>query len=78
MDIHPSPVKNLLSIDLGVKSIDEAKVTLYNMFGQVVLTKIIQVKNGIITLQLATLSYGAYQANIQAGNQTFTKKIVKQ
>ncbi|OJJ14223.1 hypothetical protein BKI52_43935 [marine bacterium AO1-C] len=78
MNTYQDSVKHLLNIEVGIKTLENVKVTLYNMFGQAVLSTITNISNGKVTLKVATLSHGTYQAHIQTADRLVVKRVVKQ
>jgi len=78
MNTYQDSVKSLLNIEVGIKTLENVKVILYNMFGQVVLSTKTNISNGRLTLRVATLSQGTYQAHIHTNDQVLVKRVVKQ
>ncbi|HAS41131.1 MAG TPA: hypothetical protein DCS93_11665 [Microscillaceae bacterium] len=78
MNTYQDSVKSLLNIEVGIKTLENVKVILYNMFGQVVLSTKTNISNGQLTLRVATLSHGTYQAHIHTSDQVLVKRVVKQ
>jgi hypothetical protein len=72
LSIYPNPVENTLFIKTS-NTIDSIQI--YNMLGQVVLTKSPLLNN--MELDLSNLSSGNYIVKVQSNNQIGTYKIVK-
>ncbi|WP_179008143.1 endonuclease [Winogradskyella forsetii] len=71
--LHPNPVKNNLTIDLG-PNIDTS-IEIYDLLGKRVLKNTIH-KTSALNLQ--NLKSGIYIVKIKQGNSTITKKLIKQ
>ncbi len=72
LSIYPNPVENTLFIKTS-NTIDSIQI--YNMLGQVVLTKSPLLNN--MELDLSNLSSGNYIVKIQSNNQIGTYKLIK-
>ena len=72
LSLYPNPVKNTLFIKAN-NTVDA--IHIYNMLGQVVLTKSSSFNN--LKVDLSTLSSGNYIVKIQSNNQTGTYKLIK-
>jgi endonuclease I/chitodextrinase len=71
--IYPNPVKNELHINLNNSF--ETTVEIYNVLGRRMLNKIIQNSDVLSTENLST---GVYILKLTQGNQSITKKLIKQ
>src|SRR5690606_38663680 len=70
--IYPNPVKNELHINLNTNF--ETTVEIYNVLGRKMLNQTIQ-NSEIISTE--NLSSGVYILKLTQGNQTMTKKLIK-
>jgi len=69
---YPNPVTDVLHVSY-VKNISQ--VTVFNMLGQQVLAKTLNVTNG--TIDLSALNSGTYIVKVASGKETKTIKVVK-
>lgn len=77
MKVYPNPASESLFIDLGTVSEKDAKVYVYNMLGEVMITKTNIQNNGTGTINLDTrsLKQGIYLLKVEAGNAVKTIKF---
>jgi len=70
--LYPNPVETTLHV-----SFDEtiASVTIHNLLGQEILTKVINANEG--TIDVSALTSGTYLVKIQVGIETKTLKVIK-
>lgn len=71
--VYPNPVKNTLNFS---DTQDITAVTVYNLFGQQVLSKSLQIKESGI--DLSGLASGTYYLTIQSQDKVKTVKIIKE
>lgn len=73
--LYPNPTSSFVTISFP-DYINDAKITLYNSLGQVVLEKIIS--KSVSTLSLETLNSGVYYYKVQSDIVSQSGKIIKQ
>ncbi|MBK8600573.1 MAG: T9SS type A sorting domain-containing protein [Flavobacterium sp.] len=73
LKVYPNPVKDILTLS-SINSI--TKVTIYNLLGQEVVSKV--VIGNDIQIDLSDLSTGTYIAKINSASQSKTIKIIKE
>ncbi|TDH26799.1 T9SS type A sorting domain-containing protein [Segetibacter sp. 3557_3] len=66
--VFPNPVRSELNIDLGRSDVRQQQITMYNAAGVVVLSKLMNVQNGLVRLKLdKQLGAGVYM--LKAGGE---------
>jgi hypothetical protein len=73
--LYPNPTSSFVTISFPV-DINDAKITLYNSLGQVVLEKTISKSVSILSLE--TLNSGVYYYKVQSDIVSQSGKIIKQ
>ncbi len=78
-NVYPNPVSSEVSAVFKSEKIQPYSVSVYNVFGQLLLNKTGSAVNGLnkITLPLVSLTNGTYVVKITLSNSTKTHKIVK-
>jgi hypothetical protein len=78
-DVYPNPIKSNTVVYLHDFMENEANLSVYNMNGQLLFTKVLSLFNGteMVYLHMENFSKGAYIINIVCGNKQYTKKIIK-
>ena len=78
-DVYPNPIKSNTVVYLHDFMENEANLSVYNMNGQLLFTKVLSLFNGteMVYLHMENFSKGAYIINIVSGNKQYTKKIIK-
>ncbi len=78
-NIYPNPAYSNVSAVFKSEKIQPYSVSVYNVFGQLLLNKTGRAVNGLnkITLPLESLTNGTYMVKITLSNSTKTHKIVK-
>ena len=71
VNLFPNPTKDVLNIDLADSQ--NAQLTLVDMYGKILLIKILAEKTNKINI--AHLSKGLYNAQIQVGEKSISKKF---
>jgi len=77
--IYPNPIENgPLSVFLGpIAVMNEVEVSIFSANGKLELAKVIDFTNGILRLDVSSLSSGIHFLNIKAGSSFLNYKIVK-
>ncbi|MBN8693186.1 MAG: S8 family peptidase [Bacteroidetes bacterium] len=79
INIYPNPVSDKLNIEFANKIESNITIIINNVLGQVVDTRTLKSANELIEFNdFSSLKPGVYFLNIQVGNSTIVKKIVKQ
>lgn len=74
--LYPNPVNDILNINTGTDISSNAKVSIINSYGEVVMNVILKTEN--TTINTNQLSSGFYFARVVNGNNIITSKIIKQ
>jgi endonuclease I/chitodextrinase len=69
--MYPNPSKDMLHFSIS----NPAQVTIYSILGETVHTKRISQEENNVNIQ--TLSNGLYLVNVKTGNQSITRKMIK-
>lgn len=72
MSIYPNPVLDYLYIDVS----ENVHIAIYSISGQLKSTQVIQ--KGISTIRVSDYEKGMYIIKITAGNETISKRMIKQ
>lgn len=72
--VYPNPVCDQLTINLNVDG--QARVELYNLFGQLVLKRASYIYSGMGTIDLSPLDQGMYLLKVSINNEVFYQKIM--
>jgi hypothetical protein len=78
-NIYPNPVGKEVSVVFKSEKPQSYAVSVYNLFGQLLMNKKGEAVNGLNKVMLPTekLTNGTYMVNITIGNKTKTHKIIK-
>ncbi|MEQ9307044.1 MAG: T9SS type A sorting domain-containing protein, partial [Marinoscillum sp.] len=74
--IYPNPVSEFVTIELGSKASEGVTVVVYNMAGLKVLDQNFDQPNTRYRIPVEYLNSGVYLIEVQAGNQSVTKRII--
>ena len=74
---YPNPFTSAIYFEFGSGIEGEVAIQLFNVSGQLVLTKDIMVSNNILQLQLGHLPQGLYLAQLRTNTSTYYTKIIK-
>ena len=76
---YPNPTDGILSVSLKDAGVTTGvNFSLYDMFGRTVRVDVANSQAGVYTLDLSNLPKGIYILKAQAGNKTFTNRLVKE
>jgi len=81
INLYPNPVNEQLTIQFTQNNNQPVNVSLTNLSGQLILSKIFEVQqNGVSELQLNTvaISKGVYLITVDTGTQVYYQKLMKQ
>lgn len=73
VNLYPNPTFSNLNINLNNNI--TARVDIVNLFGQIIVSE--EINNGVIQIDLSSISNGVYIVKIHSSNNTFAKRIVK-
>lgn len=74
--VSPNPSKGMITIEFDSK-IDNAKITLYNLLGEVVYSlPAVKVNNSTLPLNLSSFNEGVYLLQISTPGKISTRKLV--
>ncbi|MEO6537683.1 MAG: M1 family aminopeptidase [Ferruginibacter sp.] len=79
VEIYPNPFMDPVTIYLHDFLENMASVSIYNKLGQILISKNVQLYNGVTFLQLhlVQLPKGVYIVKVKAGSHTFVQQILK-
>ncbi len=71
-NVYPVPANHMVNIELQSPQADQSQIFIYNMNGQLVKTKAVQLQQGLnqITINLSDLKKGNYQVTMQSNHQS--------
>ncbi|MCS7073420.1 MAG: T9SS type A sorting domain-containing protein, partial [Bacteroidia bacterium] len=77
--IYPNPTEGNLTLDIAAQQDAEFTFQIYNNLGQVVFEKQIEVKRGVVKLDLdvSSIAAGSYQALIESNGYKSATKLIK-
>ncbi|HWY97515.1 MAG TPA: T9SS type A sorting domain-containing protein [Bacteroidia bacterium] len=80
INVYPNPALNSFTVQMNLKERENVEFTLYNSLGQLVYTKNLSKQWGMINekIDVTSLAEGIYLLKVNAGNEFYTKKIIKQ
>ncbi len=76
INIYPVPVKNTAIVSLSNKM--EGQVEITNITGQIIYSAHVNINEQQFKIDLSGQPSGIYMINIKSGNQSITKKVVKE
>ncbi|HWB62355.1 MAG TPA: T9SS type A sorting domain-containing protein, partial [Chitinophagales bacterium] len=77
VNLYPNPTKDLIYIDVMLKTSTDLDIEIYNVNGQLINTvDRKQISSTVFTLDFSTEAEGVYFAKIRLGNTNITKRIV--
>ncbi|HRS54246.1 MAG TPA: T9SS type A sorting domain-containing protein, partial [Bacteroidales bacterium] len=78
--IFPNPTNGNIVIvcpeSLSSNKIDNANITVYNLLGEIVLTKRVETNNKIINIDISNQKSGIYFININSNHLNIIRKIL--
>ncbi len=79
ISVAPNPVMDFTQISLTAQEGGDAQVSVYNMFGQVLLTRNVTLQQGenVLDFDMSTLPTGSYIVRIAAGEAGAAVKVLK-
>lgn len=81
MSFYPNPVTAELTIDYALLSIEDTELTITDATGRIIAIHELRdqvVGNNSLTINVSHLANGIYVCTLKLGNETITKRIVKQ
>lgn len=78
-NVFPNPANNILNINITTDNIEPFEVSVYNIYGQLILKETGTTNQNITqkTIDISTLSIGTFVVNIKINDRNFNHKIVK-
>lgn len=78
-NVFPNPANNTLNININTENIEPFEVSVYNIYGQLLLKEMGTTNQNITqkTIDISTLSIGTFVVNIKINGRNFNHKIVK-
>lgn len=76
INIYPNPAINDIIINLPVTA-EHATINVFDRTGKLVMTQDTSADNGLVNMQVTALPAGYYMLVVIAGDQVFSKKLVK-
>jgi len=78
LDVYPNPVTSYATIEFEAEDNSEANISVYDLVGRSVLSRVGSVQKGInkIDLNLANLNSGTYVIQVVIGSSVYSQKII--
>lgn len=79
VSIYPNPVRDEFSVQFFLKNSGDCQLTIFNVEGKVVYTRIAKGRYGVNTLRdnITSLNAGKYIVQVKSGRETFTSQFLK-
>lgn len=75
--VFPNPATNVINV-LGVQNSQRAEITVSDLYGNVVLKHLWEVRNNALNIPIASLEAGIYMITVRSEEQDIKTKFYKQ